>query len=129
MAAGHRAVPPEEARAIYRANYWNAARCMDLLGGVDLVVFDVSVNSGPRRAVRMLQSAVDANLVDGILGPATMNAVAAMEPSEIVTRLDTARRRLYSSLVGNDPSQGRFLSGWLNRVVATMEAARRMLSH
>ena len=126
MAAGHRAVPPEEARAIYRGNYWNAARCTDLPGGVDLVVFDVSVNSGPRRAVRMLQSAVDANLVDGILGPATMNAVAAMAPTDIATRLEAARQRFYASLVSIDPSQGRLLAGWLNRVTATTGAAWKM---
>ena len=32
-AADVRAIPPEEARAIYHANYWNAARCTDLPGG------------------------------------------------------------------------------------------------
>ena len=121
-----RAIKPQEARTIYHSDYWNAARCTDLPGGVDLAVFDVSVNSGPRRAVRMLQQAIGANLVDGIFGPATMKAVAAMAPGDIVARLDRARRTVYRSLVDRDPSQMRFLVGWLNRVTATTEVAQKM---
>ena len=98
----------------------------ELPGGVDLVVFDVSVNSGPGRAIKMLQAAVHANLVDGIFGPATMKAVGAMAPADIVSRLDVARRAFYRALVDNDPSQGRFLSGWLNRTATTTGAARKM---
>lgn len=49
------AIQPEEARAIYHANYWNTVRGGELPGGIDLVVFDISVNSGPGRAVKMLQ--------------------------------------------------------------------------
>ena len=122
-----RAIQPDEARAIYHANYWNTVRGGGLPGGVDLVVFDVSVNSGPRRAVRMLQQAVGANLVDGMFGPATMKAVAEMAPADIVARLDRARRAFYRSLVDRDPSQGRFITGWLNRVTATTAAARGMV--
>ena len=91
------------------------------------MVFDVAVNSGPRRAVRMLQQAAGANLVDGIFGPATMKAVAAMAPGDIVARLDVSRRAFYRSLVDRDPSQGRFITGWLNRVRVTTVAAREMI--
>ena len=87
----------------------------------------MSVNSGPDRALRMLQQAVGVNLVDGIFGPATMKAVAAMASTDIVTRLNRARRAFYRSLVDRDPSQGRFITGWLNRVAATTEAAQGMV--
>ena len=122
-----RAIPPEEARAIYQANDGNAVRGTELPGGVDLVVFDVSVNSGPGRAVKMLQSAVRCNQVDGIFGPATKAAVGAMPAAEIVSALDRARRRFYAGLVERDPSQGRFLAGWINRVAATSAAAKALL--
>ena len=36
-----------EAVEIYRANYWIPARCGDLPGGIDLMVFDFGVNAGP----------------------------------------------------------------------------------
>jgi len=49
------AISPDEARAIYHGNYWNTVRGGELAGGVDLVVFDISVNSGPRRAVATYQ--------------------------------------------------------------------------
>jgi len=58
-------------------------------------------------------------------GPATMKAIAVLPSGEIVTRLDEARRRFYAALVEKDPSQGRFLAGWLNRLAATTAAARK----
>ena len=84
------AIQPEEARAIYHANYWNTVRGGELPGGVDLVVFDISVNSGPGRAVRVLQEVVGV-AADGLLGPVTLRAVAALPAAEIVDRLDASR--------------------------------------
>lgn len=122
-----RKVEPDEARAIYHTSYWNTVRGGELPTGVDLVVFDMSVNSGPGRAVKMLQSAVRCNQVDGIFGPATKAAVGAMPAADIVSALDRARRRFYAGLVERDPTQGRFLKGWRNRVTATSAAAKALL--
>jgi len=112
--------------AIYTAVYWNTVRGGELPGGVDLVVFDLSVNSGPACTTEMLQSAVRCNQVDGIFGPANMAAVMAMPAADIVPASDRARRQFYAGLVERDPTQGRFLAGWLNRVAATTTAASGM---
>lgn len=45
-------IQPDEAKAIYHTRYWNTVRGGALPGGIDLVVFDMSVNSGPGRAVK-----------------------------------------------------------------------------
>ena len=50
--ADPRTLTLDETRAIYHANYWNTVRAPELPSGVDLVAFDVSVNSGPGRADR-----------------------------------------------------------------------------
>ena len=86
-----RALQPAEARAICHANYWNTVRGAELPSGVDLVVFDISVNSGPHRAVWMLQEVVGV-AVDGLIGPVTLRAVAAAAPEMVIDRLARARR-------------------------------------
>jgi lysozyme family protein len=118
-------IDPDEARAIYHAGYWATCRAPELPGGVDLMVFDVSVNSGPGRAVRMLQGALGIE-VDGIFGPVTMRAVASSRPAELIEDLALARRRFYYGIVDGDPTQERFINGWMNRVAATLTRARVM---
>lgn len=121
-----RALQPAEARAIYHANYWNTVRGAELPGGVDLMVFDISVNSGPRRAVQMLQEAVGV-AVDGVFGPVTLRAVVAAVPEVVIDRLARARRAFYDGLVQRDPAQVGFLRGWQRRVTATSHAAKLLL--
>lgn len=120
-----RNIDPDEARAIYHAGYWATCRAPELPGGVDLMVFDVSVNSGPSRAVRMLQSALGIE-ADGIFGPMTMKAVAAARPSELIEALAMQRQKFYQNIVDRDVTQTRFLKGWNNRVVETLMRARVM---
>ncbi|WP_431268574.1 glycoside hydrolase family 108 protein [Dankookia sp. P2] len=63
-----RNLSPEEAKEIYRAQYWNLMRCEDLPRGVDLAVFDFGVNAGPGTAVKALQRAIG-TVPDGAVGP------------------------------------------------------------
>ncbi len=49
-AADVRTMKLDEAKAIYRAKYWNAQRCDGLPAGVDYSVFDYGVNSGSAAA-------------------------------------------------------------------------------
>src|SRR6185312_13596846 len=63
-----KALARPEAAAIYRALYWDRCNADRLPAGVDLAVFDFAVNSGPDRAVTMLQQEVGA-VPDGLIGP------------------------------------------------------------
>lgn len=49
----------DDARRIYRANYWNAAGCDGLPDPLALVVFDTAVNSGVGRAKALLAQTQD----------------------------------------------------------------------
>ncbi len=55
IAADVRAMRAEEAKAIYRARYWDAQRCDELPGGLDYAVFDYGVNSGVGRSGKVLR--------------------------------------------------------------------------
>ena len=54
-AADVRAMPVDEAKAIYHARYWMALRCDEFPPGLDYALFDYGVNSGTSRAAKVLQ--------------------------------------------------------------------------
>jgi lysozyme family protein len=109
------------AAAIYRANYWNLMRCGDLPAGVDLMVFDYGVNSGPGTAVKALQGLVGVTQ-DGAIGPITLAAVANFAPLTLVN--DLAQQRLtYLRGLSGFPSFG---TGWTRRVAEVQAQAQQM---
>lgn len=56
-----------ERDAIYRKEYWDVAGCDALPCGVDLAVFDIAVNSGPRKAKYFLDRARAGNPAPGVI--------------------------------------------------------------
>lgn len=62
-----------ELEEIYRRNYWDAARCDELPAGIDYVVFDGAVNSGPAQSAKWLQRALGLP-ADGQIGEVTLAA-------------------------------------------------------
>ncbi|WP_114945486.1 glycoside hydrolase family 108 protein [Microvirga calopogonii] len=79
-----------EAISIYRQLYWDAVRAEELPPGLDLAVFDLAVNSGPARAVKMLQTALGVE-ADGIIGPVTLRAAREADMPDVIRRLTKAR--------------------------------------
>jgi lysozyme family protein len=117
-----RLIAEPELQAIYRTRYWDLIRGDDLPAGVDLAVFDLAVNSGPARAAKELQRVVLATM-DGLIGPATLAAVQARKPSEIVRALCAGRLAFLKSL----STWETFGRGWERRVVDVQAAALAMV--
>ena len=61
-----RALTPEVVGPFYKSHYWDKCHCDDLPAGVDAVVFDAAVNSGPGNAAKWLQHSVGVN-ADGAI--------------------------------------------------------------
>jgi uncharacterized protein (TIGR02594 family) len=118
-----RAIPAATVRRIYRDSYWLAACCPELPPPLALFHFDTAVNQGVTGAARMLQQAVGAE-VDSEIGPLTLAAVAAQPIEETLAAYADIRRARYRAL----PTFWRFGRGWLNRVGATLELAREIVS-
>ena len=112
----------DEAREIYYANYWNALNCDALPPGVDLTVFDFGVNAGTGRAARHLQRIV-ASHADGVVGPATIEAVAGFDAAGLIRRFSAERLDYYRGLAGWNS----FARGWTRRTRAVERAALAML--
>lgn len=101
-----------ERDAIYRKQYWDAIRADELPGGVDLVVYDGAVNSGPVQSVKWLQRALGAK-VDGHIGQATIDAVKC-HPDHDKLIADTLARRL--GFLCSLKTWSTFGGGWTKRV-------------
>jgi lysozyme family protein len=69
--ADMRALTPEKVKPLYRDRYWNKVSGDELPAGVDFVIYDFAVNSGPARAVRYAQKIAGATQ-DGAMGPKTL---------------------------------------------------------
>jgi lysozyme family protein len=64
----------DEAKALYRRDYWDRFDGDRLPGALALLVFDAAINNGTGRAVSWLQSVARVPQ-DGIVGPETLAAV------------------------------------------------------
>lgn len=106
----------DEAREIYHQKYLAP---FDLLRSHLLFeqAVDFGVTSGPRLAIQKIQELVEAE-VDGILGPDTVSKVSRFEPRMINNLLMGSRVKMIGRLVQKNPSQLKFLSGWLNRCLS-----------
>lgn len=118
-----RALTLDEAAAIYKARYWDNARCDDLPAGLDLAAFDCAVNQGVGRAARLLQQAAGAT-VDGVLGPKTLSAVRAGDARLILLEFMARRMQGYGSL---QKLFRVFGLGWSRRLMATNALALELL--
>jgi len=101
----------EQAVAIYRRDYWDAARCDQLPQPFDYLVFDFAVNSGVRRAAAVLQRFCDVR-IDGEIGTITINALWNRHGPNLVSKYLLARLRYLESL----PTYEQFGDGWTMRL-------------
>lgn len=106
---------------LYQRKYWNACRCNELPTGLDLCVFDTAVNSGPGRAIKILQSCIGVP-ADGAIGSVTIAAVSQFRGGALVHLIEeycAARKAYLMSL----PTFTTFGKGWTRRVNDLKEAA------
>ena len=106
----------DDARAIYRRDFWDRLQCDALPLAARFQVFDAAVNSGPGNAARWLQAAAGV-AQDGLIGPATRQAVDAMHPAALVARFNAARLLFMTSL----STWPTFSRGWARRIAANLQ--------
>lgn len=109
-----RALTREVARQIYK-HYWDmVAESLSAYPGLALQVFDVTVNSGRRVAVELLQRAVGVD-DDGEVGPVTMKALTSACSTEEGERLVAISYRNNRIGFYHGLNKPQFLRGWINR--------------
>ena len=110
-----RSLTRDEAKRIYRADYWEPVRADELPQQVRYDIFDGAVNSGVKQSVKWLQRAAGVT-DDGIIGPKTLSAVHAMTPDCVAKRYNGHRLRFMKDLK-NWPA---FSRGWADRIASNL---------
>ncbi len=104
-----------EAKAIYKALYWDRIKADLLPDGLDLALFDFAVNSGVSRAAKTLQALLKVKR-DGIIGPITLQAlkeqIAKIGIGEIIKQICALRLKFLRRL----KNYSIFGKGWQRRV-------------
>lgn len=116
-----RELTPEIVGPMYKVKYWDKIKGDELPTGVDYVVFDAAVNSGPGRAAKWLQACVGVE-PDGGIGPKTLAAVRAFDANQLIE--DYAKRRL--SFLIDLPTWNTFGKGWGRRVAEVQKTGLDM---
>ncbi|MEP8236174.1 glycoside hydrolase family 108 protein [Citrobacter freundii] len=118
----------EQAGQIYFRDYWYPAYCQFWPDDIALFVFDSAVQHGVKKAVQLLQEAAGftGKSVDGIAGKNTRAAVERADPDWLLNRLFLRRSRYYADIIKSNPSQGKFLNGWFNRLDNLADACREI---
>jgi lysozyme family protein len=112
----------DDAKKIYREKYWNAARCWAVQDpAVALHLFDCAVNMGTVAAIKLLQTALRMQLVDGIYGPKTLAAVQTHQL--ILPHQFMLERTMRYVNTANFKKYGR---GWIARVINTHRLAMQL---
>jgi len=106
-----KALTPADVEPLYKAKYWDKVKGNDLPSGVDYVVFDAAINSGPSRAAKWLQACVNV-YADGIIGNMTIQATRNKDPKELINDY-CAYRLAYLKMLQTWQTFGK---GWERRV-------------
>lgn len=118
-----RALTPATVKPLYKANYWDKVWGDRLPAGLDYAVFDFAVNSGPHRAVTVLQKLVGTTQ-DGVMGPQTLAAVNAADHGALVRQYNDARLKFLKGL----STFSVFGKGWSGRVARVTDKAQKMVA-
>jgi lysozyme family protein len=101
---------------ILREYYWNPWQADDINSqAVANLLVGWGWGSGVKTAVMQFQKLMKLE-VDGIVGKNTLAAINNADETELFNRIWLARKDFFVNIVTHNPSQIKFLSGWLNRL-------------
>ncbi len=118
-----KALSLEEAAKIYKKNYWNAVCCDQMPAGIDMCLFDLCVNSGPVKAIKILQAAAGLK-VNGILTAQTLAAAQQNPPHDLIKSICLLRLSFLQRLT----IFATFGRGWSARVALIESESIKLLA-
>jgi Glycosyl hydrolase 108/Predicted Peptidoglycan domain len=113
----------EQAKAVYHSGYWNPL-LLDGLLNQDLAnkMFDMAINMGVREGAILAQRAavaLGANItVDGVIGPATLQALNCLAPADVHAKLRMLSVAYYQHIEQIHPADAKWDGAWMARAEA-----------
>jgi lysozyme family protein len=110
-----RALTEDDAREIYRRDFWDKIHGDELPDGIAFQLFDAAVNSGIGTTIRLYQRALGV-ADDGHFGPMSRQAALDMSECDQILRFNAERLEFLSKL-STWPTFGK---GWARRIAANL---------
>jgi lysozyme family protein len=111
-----KALTQDEAFKIYKKLYWDAFRADEIKNdSLAHFIVDGAINQGKGTITKYIQQ-VCGITADGIFGSQTLSAINNHDPKDLFDQLKQKRIDKYHRIVEKNPTQVRFIKGWLNRV-------------
>lgn len=105
----------DDFKYILKTQYWDRWKADDIANqSVANLLVDWLWGSG-KWAITIPQSLLGVP-ADGVVGNVTINALNTSNQRIIYNKVWQARRQFYYNIVKNNPSQSKWLKGWLNRL-------------
>lgn len=115
-----RAITLDDAKALYKRDYWNPIKGDELPQGMNLLMLDCAVNQGTGTAIKLLQEAAQVR-VDGAIGEMTIRYAQQQMPG-IMERFAALRAWRYEINRNEDV----FGKGWFRRLFRVYTVALMM---
>lgn len=113
-----KALTKAQAKELLRHYFWQNMR-LDTLSLIKprlaAACYNFAMNMGMGTARKLAQAAVGTT-ADGAWGPKTWKAFYECRDEDAALKMCRLARERYEGIARNNPSQQRFLKGWLNRV-------------
>lgn len=103
----------DQAKAIYKRDFWDKYRIGDLAPSVRLFTFDSCINHGPSAGIKILQRSIGVK-ADGVVGRETVGQSHKATPWKFAE----SRSDYYSEIIQNgfnDENDIKQIKGWLRR--------------
>jgi lysozyme family protein len=113
----------DEIAAIYKTQYWDVILGDQLPAGLDLLIFDGSINSGPVQSVKWAQRSLGNVRVDGHLGKETLDAIIAYPDHDLLIASICDRRMAFLKAL---KTWRTYKNGWTSRVDHIKQASQAM---
>lgn len=114
----------DQARQIYYCDFWIKGKYEEIIDeNVAIKLFEISINTGTVQANKLIQRALRSTgkpvVEDGIIGAITLKAINEADGTDLLAALKSEVAGYYRLLAQANPSQQKFITGWLNRAYSS----------